>query len=248
MILKESQKTNSKEETTFIFGCVDSEQNAENTLLRVSLNMIPIKKWTLFCFILTVSIGLFPACLQSSEFVRSELVDIQSVIPNIQIELKYATKENFTGEIVYNFSCCLLLKEAALKLRDVQDELELLGLGLKVWDGFRPVSAQWFFWQLMPDERYVSDPRKGGRHTRGTAVDLTLVTKEGKELLMPSNFDDFSEKAHQDYMGACHEAIENRELLREVMERHGFENLCTQWWHFDLIGWENRRPFNFIPQ
>jgi len=176
------------------------------------------------------------------EPITSELVDIQTLIPNIQVDLKYATAANFTGQIVYNFQCCLLLKEAALQLSEVQTELEALDLGLKVWDGFRPMAAQWKFWELLPDERYVSDPRKGGRHTRGTAVDLTLITKDGQELLMPSGFDDFSEKAHQDYMEASDEAIRNREFLREIMERHGFINLPTEWWHFDLIGWQNYPP------
>jgi D-alanyl-D-alanine dipeptidase len=206
------------------------------------------KKWISCWFTLIVFISFIPTYLQGAESVSSELVDIQSFIPNIQIDLKYATTDNFTGQIVYQFNSCLLLKEAALKLRDVQDELELIGLGLKVWDGFRPVAAQWTFWELVPDERYVSDPRKGGRHTRGTAVDLTLITKEGQELLMPSDFDDFSEKAHQDYMGASNDAIKNREFLREIMERHGFKGLATEWWHFDLIGWQNYPPIDFMPQ
>lgn len=148
---------------------------------------------------------------------------------------------------MYNFHHCLLLKEAALRLRDVQDQLETMGLGLKIWDGFRPVAAQWKFWELIPDERYVSDPRKGGRHTRGTAIDLTLVTKDGQELVMPSDFDDFSEKAHRNYMEATQEAIKNRELLQRVMEQNGFTGLPTEWWHFDLIGWENYNPINITP-
>lgn len=172
----------------------------------------------------------------------SDLVDLEAFIPEIEIDLKYATADNFTGEVVYNFRRCLLVKEAALALRAVQAELQEKGLGLKIWDGFRPMSAQWKFWELVPDERYVSDPRKGGRHTRGTAVDLTLITKEGAELSMPSNFDDFSEKAHQDYPGASDLALTNRAILRDVMERHGFMNLPTEWWHFDLIGWENYPP------
>lgn len=164
------------------------------------------------------------------------------------MDLKYATTDNFTGHIVYHFECCLLLKEAALQLRDVQAELEAVGLGLKIWDGFRPVAAQWKFWELMPDERYVSDPRKGGRHTRGTAVDVTLITKDGQELLMPSEFDDFSEKAHHDYMEVSDEAIANREFLREIMERHGFIGLPTEWWHFDLAGWQDHPPVDITPQ
>lgn len=171
-----------------------------------------------------------------------QLVDVRSLIPQIQVELKYATPDNFTGQVVYNFQQCLLLKETVLRLRDIQEELESMGLGLKIWDGFRPISAQWKFWELVPDPRYVADPREGGRHTRGTTVDLTLVTKEGKELPMPSVFDDFSEKAHQDYMGATQEEIANRELLRTVMEKHGFVGVSEEWWHFDLIGWENYPP------
>lgn len=167
------------------------------------------------------------------------LVDIQTLIPQIQIELKYATADNFTGQVVYHFCQCLLLRETVLHLRDVQAELETMGLGLKIWDGFRPISAQWKFWALVPDPRYVADPREGGRHTRGTTVDVTLVTKAGVELPMPSGFDDFSEKAHRDFMGAPPGELANRELLRTVMEKHGFVGVPEEWWHFDLIGWEN---------
>jgi D-alanyl-D-alanine dipeptidase len=167
-----------------------------------------------------------------------ELLDVQTLIPQIQVELKYATADNFTGQVVYPFHRCLLHKEALVQLQKVQSELEEMGLGLKIWDGFRPVSAQWKFWELMPDERYVSDPRKGGRHTRGTAVDLTLITKAGNELPMPSLFDDFTEKAHRNFAGASREEAANSKLLQTVMEKHGFIGLTTEWWHFDLVGWE----------
>jgi len=168
-----------------------------------------------------------------------KLVDIKDCSLSICVDLKYATVDNFTGQIIYNFNNCLLLKETALQLLDVQTELETMGLGLKIWDGFRPMSIQRKLWDLFPDERYVADPRKGGRHTRGTSVDVTLVTKEGDELPMPSVFDDFSEKAHLDYMGAADEEIKNRDLLQKVMKNHGFVGLPTEWWHFDLVGWEN---------
>lgn len=172
--------------------------------------------------------------------MKSQLVDIQELIPQIRVDLKYATADNFTGKKVYSSSRCLLLKDAALKLREAQAELEEKGLGLKVWDGFRPLAAQWKFWEIMPDERYVSDPRKGGRHTRGTAVDVTLVSlRDGEELSMPTTFDDFSEKAHRSYTGCSKEAIANRELLETVMYRHEFLGLLTEWWHYDLYGWES---------
>jgi len=172
----------------------------------------------------------------------SALINVQTAIPSIQVDLKYATPDNFTGQIVYDFHDCLLQEDAALRLREVQEELEPMGLGLKIWDGYRPVAAQWKFWNLVPDERYVSNPQKGGRHTRGTAVDVTLITKDGKELPMPSSFDDFSEKAHRNYMGASSEEIANRALLQTVMEKHGFIGIASEWWHFDLIGWNNYPP------
>ena len=192
--------------------------------------------------ILLVVCALLPKYLQGNPSMPSKLVDIQTLIPNIQIDLRYATADNFTGQVVYTFHNCLLLEEAALKLAEVQKELETMGLGLKVWDGYRPMAAQWKFWELVPDERYVSDPKKGGRHTRGTAIDLTLITKEGQELPMPTSFDDFTEKAWRNSMDASPEAIQNRELLQTIMEKHGFIGLATEWWHFDLVGWEKHPP------
>jgi D-alanyl-D-alanine dipeptidase len=188
-----------------------------------------------------------PSLLQGIP-IHSELLDIQTVAPNIKVDLKYATEDNFTNQIVYDFQICFLQKEVALRLSVIQNELELLGLGLKIWDGFRPVAAQWKFWELMPDERYVSDPRKGGRHTRGTAVDLTLITQDGEELSMPSAFDDFSEKSHRDYFECSLEEIKNREFLQQIMERNGFIGLPTEWWHFDLVGWEAFEPIDNIPE
>lgn len=180
--------------------------------------------------------------------MSNTLVDIQSIIPSIQIDLKYATKENFTGRVVYDFDRCLLLKKATLQLLKVQKELQKQKLALKVWDGFRPLAAQEAFWKILPDERYISDPKKGGRHTRGTAIDLTLISEGGIELRMPSLFDDFSEKAHRDYMDATKEEIKSREILQTVMEKHGFIGLPTEWWHFDLVGWEQYPPINSFPK
>ena len=171
-----------------------------------------------------------------------QLVDLSSIAPNILIDLRYATKDNFTGKVIYDFKRCFLIEKAALALDQVQKELEPYGLGLKVWDGYRPIAAQWKLWEICPDERYVSDPKKGGRHTRGTAVDLTLVTKTGQELPMPTPFDDFSEKAHRDYPNASVEEIKNRDFLRKLMEKHGFASVSTEWWHFDLIGWQQVPP------
>ncbi len=192
---------------------------------------------------------LLPGVLMSYRLDSCEnknLVNILSINPRIQIDLRYATANNFTGKIIYDFKQCLLIRKVAKALSCAQNEIELLGLGLKIWDGFRPMSAQWEFWKLIPDERYVSDPRKGGRHTRGTSVDLTLIDGQGHELLMPTPFDDFSEKAHQGYTDLPQEAIYNRELLRDLMKRHGFHDFATEWWHFDFAGWENHPPIDIL--
>jgi D-alanyl-D-alanine dipeptidase len=172
--------------------------------------------------------------------VPSVLVPIQKINPSIKTEIVYATTRNFTGKIIYKNSECFMRKEVAQALNAVQKELVCKGLGLKIWDAYRPLSAQWKLWEICPDEKYVSDPRKGGRHTRGTAVDVTLVDlKTGKELEMPTGFDDFSEKAWSDYAGASPEAIKNRTLLQAVMEKHGFTGLATEWWHFDYKNWQD---------
>src|SRR6266851_9371341 len=104
-----------------------------------------------------------------------DLVDIQKIISTIHIEVYYATKKNFTGQQIYPVEKCYVHKDVANALSKVQNELNRQGLGLKIWDGYRPLFAQWKLWSIVPDERYVSDPVKGGRHTRGTAVDVTLV-------------------------------------------------------------------------
>ncbi len=176
-----------------------------------------------------------------------DLVDILAINPRIVVDLKYSTTDNFTGQVVYKFQTCLLKKQAALNVSRAQEELEKKGLGLKVWDGYRPIAAQWIFWNLIQDERYVADPRKGGRHTRGTAVDLTIIDKEGRELIMPTGFDDFSEQAHLDYMDLSKEQIKNRALLIDLMDRHGFSSLPTEWWHYDLKGWEQHPPLEYNP-
>ena len=169
---------------------------------------------------------------QSQDF---DLVDIHSINPRILIDLRYATPNNFIGRPVYNCARCFLRRKVALKLDLIQKKLEKIGLGLKLWDGYRPLSVQKLFWNILPDERYVASPTIGSRHNRGAAVDLTLVDKEGRELRMPTDFDEFSLRAHRDYERLPKEVIYNRLLLENIMSEHGFIPLPTEWWHFDDI-------------
>jgi D-alanyl-D-alanine dipeptidase len=174
-----------------------------------------------------------------------DLVPIETVQPPCLPEVRYATRHNFTGKVLYPIPRVFLHRDAARALTRVQRDLQRRGLGLKVWDAYRPLSVQRKMWNLIRDERYVSNPAKNkGRHTRGTAVDVTLVDKLGRELTMPSDFDDFSERAHRDYRGGTSGQRRNRQLLESVMQRHGFVGYPTEWWHFDLANWEKYPPLD----
>lgn len=177
------------------------------------------------------------------------LIPLDAIQPPVLPEVRYATRHNFTGEALYPFPRLWIHRDAAAALERVQRELQESGLGLKVYDAYRPFAVQKKMWDLVRDERYVSNPAKNrGRHTRGTAVDVTLIDRAGRELPMPSDFDDFSEKAHRDYRGCTDAEKANRRKLETIMVRHGFVPYPDEWWHFDLEGWENHPVFDISPQ
>ncbi|MDE3046002.1 MAG: M15 family metallopeptidase [Verrucomicrobiota bacterium] len=160
-------------------------------------------------------------------------------IPGLVIDLVYATPHNFTGKTVYPASAkAYLQKGSAKRLQRVQAALQKRGIGLKILDAYRPLSAQKKFWELVPDPRFVADPAQGSRHNRGAAVDLTLVDREGRELPMPSAFDEFTERAHRQFAGGSPEELANRTQLEEAMAREGFLLYPDEWWHFDDPEWE----------
>ena len=159
-------------------------------------------------------------------------VAVTDYIPEIQTDLKYAGTDNFTGQVIYEFSTVYLRYGTVKKLEAVQEDLKQLGLGLKIWDGFRPVSAQYRLWEVCPDSRYVANPNTGfSAHNRGNTVDLTLVDAQGREVLMPTDFDDFSGKADRDYSDCPQEAADNAMILEALMEKHGFNGYKNDWWH-----------------
>lgn len=172
-------------------------------------------------------------------FDPNRFVDVEKINPKFCIDIRYATTNNFAGKVLYPVAKCYLRKKVASKLNDVQNALEERGLGLKIFDGYRPLSVQKIMWEIVPDERYVANPAEGSKHNRGSAVDVTLVDSKGQELRMPTGFDDFSVKAHRDCFDLPNEAIENRDLLEKIMVQHGFIPLPTEWWHFDDAEWED---------
>lgn len=169
----------------------------------------------------------------------SRLVDLEKIIPGVVLDIRYATKNNFTGKKIYNSPKAYLRVPVAEALKKVQEDLNTMGLAIKVFDAYRPYSATVKFYEVYPDTNFVAAPWHGSRHNRGCAVDLTLIElATGKELEMPTPFDDFSDKAHHDYMDLPDEVIENRTLLKNVMAKHGFYKYDYEWWHYDFIGWE----------
>ena len=184
----------------------------------------------LFVFALFIASPLFAEDI--------DFVDVGTLDNSIVLDIRYATSNNFTGKTVYPVARCLLRRDAALRLLRVEEKLKKRGYSLIVFDCYRPLSVQKRFWEILPDERYVADPAKGSRHNRGSAVDVSLADLAGNPLQMPSDFDDFSEKAHRDYTAASPEALKNSALLEAAMKEEGFDPFPTEWWHFDAPGWE----------
>jgi D-alanyl-D-alanine dipeptidase len=167
------------------------------------------------------------------------LIDVQSVEPAIRIDVRYATPDNFLHTTLYPVAKVFVRWPVAIALRDVQRELASRNLGLKIFDGYRPYRVTERMWEPIRNPDFVADPAKGSRHNRGAAVDLTLVDlTTGRELAMPTPFDDFTSRARQDFNDLSPEVIANRATLRDVMTRHGFEPLPSEWWHYDYHGWE----------
>jgi D-alanyl-D-alanine dipeptidase len=180
---------------------------------------------------------LFPL-LARGEAIDPGFVDITRLDPTIRLDIRYATDNNFTGKAVYPCSRCLLRKEVAEKLVRVNKDLRERGFGLKVYDCYRPLAVQKKFWEIMPDERYVANPAKGSRHNRGSAVDVGLTDLQGRDMAMPSGYDDFSERAHRDNTNIPESERKNSLILEEAMKKEGFIPYPTEWWHFDDAGWE----------
>lgn len=166
---------------------------------------------------------------------EKRLVRVGDFIPGIKTRFYYATTQNFTGQVLYRQPELYLRKEAAEKLLLVKDSLEKLGLGILVFDGYRPYRVTQKMWSIVPDDRYAANPANGSGHNRGVSVDLTLThLADGRELEMPTGYDNFSDTAHYAFSNLPNTVLNNRTLLKGVMEHYGFKALSTEWWHFGL--------------
>ena len=161
-----------------------------------------------------------------------DLVDVTGVIRDAVIDLRYATDNNFTGKRLYPSATCKLRRAVAERLARAADKLRTEKRRLLIWDCYRPRSIQDELWRRVPDERYVANPAKGSRHGRGAAVDVAVVAEDGTSVVLPTQFDEFSEAAHRDHALAGDRGAEARELDR-AMTAAGFIGLPTEWWHYD---------------
>lgn len=166
---------------------------------------------------------------------NKQMVEIKTVVPNIVYDLKYATDKNFLRRNIYpaKTTYTFLRLPAARALALVQKDLNERGMGLKIFDAYRPYSITERFWEMIMNEKYVADPKKASGHNRGLALDLTIIyLHNGKELQMPTGFDNFTDTAHHSFMNIPFDALQNRKLLKDVMEKYGFKMFETEWWHY----------------
>lgn len=164
-----------------------------------------------------------------------DLVEVQELIPDLVIDFRYATEDNFMGKAVYpKDATCLLQRSVALRLQKVADKLRAEdGTRLRVFDCYRPLHVQWEMWKIFPKPGYVAPPKGGSVHNRGAAVDLTLAAPDGSALPMPTDFDTFTEKAWQASTDGTPEELRNRNRLREAMKGQGFLTIRKEWWHYE---------------
>ncbi len=198
-------------------------------------------------FLLTICLAFTGAGCAHSPDMRYRDTDLVELHASLLLDIRYATADNFTGRRIYPSARAFLQREAADALLQADRLLRAKGYRLKIWDAYRPLSAQKILWSIMPDERFVANPKLGSMHNRGMAVDVTLTDLSGKDLPMPTAYDDFSEKAGRDYALLPEQAKRNRGLLRQAMEQAGFRGIPSEWWHFDYRGWQYYRVMDVQP-
>lgn len=160
-------------------------------------------------------------------------------------DLRYATENNFLKEKVYDCAECYTRVKTAKALLNANEDFKKKGVRIKFFDCYRPNSVQYKMWAIVPNPQYVANPKKGSIHNKGGAVDITLETLEGEELDMGTDFDFFGKRAYHDNFDLPKEILDNRKLLKETMEKHGFWSIRTEWWHYNLGAGSNDKVADF---
>jgi D-alanyl-D-alanine dipeptidase len=182
--------------------------------------------------------------VETGEFREPDLVELRRLDSSIHLDIRYASKNNFTGRKLYTQARAFLQRPAAEALLRAHRALKAQGYGLLVYDGYRPWSVTKLFWDVTPEDKhkFVANPQKGSRHNRGCAVDVGLYRlRTGKEIPMPSAFDEMSERSAADFPGGSEDQRRTRALLRAALEAEGFKVNPDEWWHFDHQDWPHYR-------
>jgi D-alanyl-D-alanine dipeptidase len=201
---------------------------------------------TILTLLIWLNLAAFAICAQDAppkeaNKREADLVELTELDKTIKLDVRYARSDNFVGRAVYTEARAFLQKPAAEALLRVHKKLKKQNLGLMIFDGYRPWSVTKIFWDVTPEDKrkFVANPKNGSKHNRGCAVDLSLYDlKTGKLIEMPTDFDDFTDKASPKYAGATAEQTKNRDLLRAAMEAEGFTVNDNEWWHFDYKDWK----------
>ena len=184
---------------------------------------------------------------EEGDFLPTDLVEVVSLDPTIRLDIRYASTDNFMGEVFYSSPRAFLQRPAAEALVRAHDWLKGRGFGLMIHDGYRPWYVTKMFWDATPEplRNFVANPANGSRHNRGCAIDLTLFDLEtGEVVTMPAGFDEMSPRSHADYPGGTSRQRWYRRLLRVAMEAQGFTVYPDEWWHFDYESWSRFRIGN----
>ncbi|WP_144107468.1 D-alanyl-D-alanine dipeptidase [Paraburkholderia sp. BCC1886] len=164
------------------------------------------------------------------------LIEITPATHGVDIDLVYATDRNLTGKPIYRTAHCLLLEPAESALRKAVTIARNAGLTLRIFDAYRPPQAQQALWDFLPDSTYVAEPGRGSNHSRGTAIDLTLLDADGNELDMGTGFDAMTIDSEHFHPGLPGHVQRNRLLLLGIMYAAGFTHIASEWWHYELPG------------
>ncbi|MDG1136423.1 MAG: M15 family metallopeptidase [Bacteroidales bacterium] len=177
--------------------------------------------------------------LQLSESSTYELVDIEEYVPGIKLDIKYASPNNLIGERIYPVSKAIVRRPLAESLYKIQKSLNNYGLGLVIFDGYRPYGATVRVYELYKDTNFIASPWQGSHHNRGASVDVSLIDLEyGQEIQMPTGYENYSEASHINYQNLPKNVLDNREILISEMQNNGFKVNPKKWWNFDFIGWQ----------
>lgn len=167
-------------------------------------------------------------------FKEDDFVRLNKLDSTFSYDMRYATSNNFLKQKVYDCEDCLVRYSTAKQLIVVNNEFKKLGYSIQFFDCYRPLDIQKRMWEIYPDNRYVADPVKGSNHNRGAAVDITLIDSLKFKLDMGTDFDFFGKKAHHLFQDLPDDVLENRRLLKEIMEQNGFMSITSEWWHYNL--------------